>query len=93
MKKSKLFGHMKRVKNAKKDKPLGLSRTRKGKGIGKKIFKGLVDTLPVPDIIKNQIDDKLNLNEKNHSELEGRVTKLEQDVQRVINILTKMTGK
>ena len=44
-------------------------------------------------IIKNQIDDKLNLNEKNHSELEGRVTKLEQDVQRVINILTKMTSK
>ena len=53
----------------------------------------MVDTLPVPDIVKNQIDDKLNLNEKNHSELEGRVTKLEQDVQRVINILTKMTGK
>ena len=63
------------------------------KKIGKKIFKGLVDTLPVPDILKNQIDDKLNLTEKNHSDLEGRVTKLEQDVQRVINILTKMTGK
>jgi len=68
-------------------------RVKKDKKIGKKIFKGLIDTLPVPDIIKNQIDDKLNLNEKNHSELEGRVTKLEQDVQRVINILTKMTGK
>ena len=68
-------------------------RVKKDKKIGKKIFKGLVDTLPVPDIIKNQIDSKLNLTEKNHSELEGRVTKLEQDVQRVINILTKMTGK
>ena len=85
MKRSKLFGHMKRVKNAKQDKP--------AKKIGKKIFKGLIDTLPVPDIVKNQIDDKLNLTEKNHSELEQRVTKLEQDVQRVINILTKMTGK
>ena len=85
MKRSKLFGRMKRVKNAKEDKP--------AKKIGKKIFKGLIDTLPVPDIVKNQIDDKLNLTEKNHSELEGRVTKLEQDVQRVINILTKMTGK
>ena len=85
MKKSRLFGHMKRVKNAKKDKP--------ARKIGKKIFKGLVDTLPVPDIIKNQIDDKLNLNEKNHSELEGRVTKLENDVERIINILTKMTNK
>ena len=85
MKKSRLFGHMKRVKNAKKDKP--------ARKIGKKIFKGLVDTLPVPDIIKNQIDDKLNLNEKNHSELEGRVTKLEKDVERIINILTKMTNK
>ena len=85
MKKSRLFGKLKRVKNAKHDKP--------GKKIGKKIFKGLVDTLPVPDIIKNQIDDKLNLNEKNHSDLEQRVTKLEQDVQRVINILTKMSGK
>ena len=85
MKRSKLFGHMKRVKNAKKDKP--------ARKIGKKIFKGLVDTLPVPDIIKNQIDDKLNLNEKNHSELEGRVTKLEKDVERIINILTKMTNK
>ena len=85
MKRSRLFGHMKRVKNAKKDKP--------GKKIGKKIFKGLIDTLPVPDIVKNQIDDKLNLNEKNHSDLEQRVTKLEQDVQRVINILTKMSGK
>ena len=53
----------------------------------------MIDTLPVPDIVKNQIDSKLNLTEKNHSELEGRVTKLEQDVQRVINILTKMTGK
>ena len=83
MKKNKLFGR--RVKNAKKDKP--------ARKIGKKIFKGLIDTLPVPDILKNQIDDKLNLTEKNHSELEGRVTKLEQDVQRVINILTKMTGK
>ena len=68
-------------------------RVKKDKKIGKKIFKGLVDTLPVPDIVKNQIDDKLNLTEKNHSELEQRVTKLEQDVQRVINILTKMTGK
>ena len=87
MKKSRLFGHMKRVKNAKKDK------NKPGKKIGKKIFKGLIDTLPVPDIIKNQIDDKLNLNEKNHGELEQRVTKLEQDVQRVINILTKMSGK
>ena len=76
---------MKRVKNAKKDKP--------ARKIGKKIFKGLIDTLPVPDIIKNQIDDKLNLNEKNHSELEGRVTKLEKDVERIINILTKMTNK
>ena len=87
MKKSRLFGHMKRVKNAKKDK------NKPGKKIGKKIFKGLIDSLPVPGIIKNQIDDKLNLTEKNHSELEGRVTKLEQDVQRVINILTKMSGK
>ena len=87
MKKSRLFGHMKRVKNAKIDK------NKPGKKIGKKIFKGLIDTLPLPDILKNQIDDKLNLTEKNHSELEGRVTKLEQDVQRVINILTKMTGK
>ena len=85
MKRSKLFGHMKRVKNAKKDKP--------ARKIGKKIFKGLVDTLPVPDIIKNQIDDKLNLNEKNHSDLEQRVTKLESDVERIINILKKMTGK
>ena len=85
MKKSRLFGHMKRVKNAKKDKP--------ARKIGKKIFKGLVDTLPVPDIVKNQIDDKLNLTEKNHSELEGRVTKLEKDVERIINILTKMSGK
>ena len=85
MKRSKLFGRMKRVKNAKEEKP--------GKKIGKKIFKGLIDTLPVPDIVKNQIDSKLNLTEKNHSELEGRVTKLEQDVQRVINILTKMSGK
>ena len=85
MKRSRLFGKMKRVKNAKHDKP--------GKKIGKKIFKGLVDTLPVPDIVKNQIDDKLNLTEKNHSELEQRVTKLENDMQRVINILTKMTGK
>ena len=85
MKRSKLFGKMKRVKNAKADKP--------ARKIGKKIFKGLVDTLPVPDIIKNQIDDKLNLNEKNHSELEGRVTKLEKDVERIINILTKMTNK
>ena len=85
MKRSKLFGRMKRVKNAKEDKP--------GKKIGKKIFKGLIDTLPVPDILKNQIDDKLNLTEKNHSELEGRVTKLEQDVQRVINILKKMSCK
>ena len=83
MKKNKLFGR--RVKNAKKDKP--------ARKIGKKIFKGLIDTLPVPDIVKNQIDSKLNLTEKNHSELEGRVTKLEQDVQRVINILTKMSGK
>ena len=89
MKKSRLFGRMKRVKNAKEEKPA----KKVGKKIGKKIFKGLIDTLPVPDIVKNQIDDKLNLNEKNHSELEGRVTKLEQDVQRVINILTKMTGK
>ena len=85
MKKSRLFGHMKRVKNAKKDKP--------ARKIGKKIFKGLIDTLPVPDIIKNQIDDKLNLNEKNHSELEQRVTKLENDVERLINILKKMNGK
>ena len=85
MKKSRLFGRLKRVQNAKHDKP--------GKKIGKKIFKGLVDTLPVPDIIKNQIDDKLNLNEKNHSDLEQRVTKLESDVERIINILKKMTGK
>ena len=77
MKKSKLFK----------------KRVKKDKKIGKKIFKGLIDTLPVPDIIKNQIDDKLNLNEKNHSELEGRVTKLEKDVERIINILTKMTNK
>ena len=76
---------MKRVKNAKKDKP--------ARKIGKKIFKGLVDTLPVPDIVKNQIDDKLNLTEKNHGELEQRVTKLEKDVERIINILTKMTNK
>tara|TARA_Y100000590_G_C15147883_1_gene798678 strand:- start:331 stop:573 length:243 start_codon:yes stop_codon:yes gene_type:complete len=80
MKKNKLFG--KRIKNAKKDKK-----------IGKKIFKGLVDTLPVPDIVKNQIDDKLNLTEKNHSELEQRVIKLENDVERIINILKKMNGK
>ena len=85
MKKSRLFGKLKRVKNAKHDKP--------GKKIGKKIFKGIVDTLPVPDIVKNQIDDKLNLTEKNHSDLEQRVTKLESDVERVINILTKMSGK
>ena len=85
MKKSRLFGRMKSVKNAKKDKP--------ARKIGKKIFKGLVDTLPVPDIVKNQIDDKLNLTEKNHSELEQRVTKLEKDVERIINILTKMTNK
>ena len=85
MKKSRLFGKMKRVKNAKHDKP--------AKKIGKKIFKGLVDTLPVPDIVKNQIDDKLNLTEKNHSELEQRVTKLEKDVERIINILTKMSKK
>ena len=85
MKKSRLFGKLKRVKNAKADKP--------ARKIGKKIFKGLVDTLPVPDIVKNQIDDKLNLTEKNHSELEGRVTKLEKDVERIINILTKMTNK
>ena len=85
MKRSRLFGKMKRVKNAKQDKP--------ARKIGKKIFKGLIDTLPVPDIVKNQIDDKLNLNEKNHSDLEQRVTKLENDMQRVINILTKMTGK
>ena len=85
MKKSRLFGKMKRVKNAKHEKP--------ARKIGKKIFKGLVDTLPVPDIVKNQIDDKLNLTEKNHSELEQRVTKLEKDVERIINILTKMTNK
>ena len=85
MKKSRLFGKMKRVKNAKHEKP--------ARKIGKKIFKGLVDTLPVPDIVKNQIDDKLNLTEKNHSELEQRVTKLEKDVERIINILTKMSGK
>ena len=85
MKKSRLFGKMRRVKNAKHDKP--------ARKIGKKIFKGLVDTLPVPDIVKNQIDDKLNLNEKNHSDLEQRVTKLEKDVERIINILTKMTNK
>ena len=85
MKRSRLFGKMKRVKNAKHDKP--------ARKIGKKIFKGLVDTLPVPDIVKNQIDDKLNLTEKNHSELEQRVTKLESDVERIINILTKMSKK
>ena len=85
MKRSRLFGRMKRVKNAKHDKPR--------KKIGKKIFKGIVDTLPVPDIVKNQIDDKLNLTEKNHSELEQRVTKLEKDVERIINILTKMSKK
>ena len=85
MKKSRLFGKLKRVKNAKHDKP--------GKKIGKKIFKGIVDTLPVPDIVKNRIDDKLNLTEKNHGELEQRVTKLENDVERIINILTKMTNK
>ena len=85
MKRSRLFGKMKRVKNAKQDKP--------ARKIGKKIFKGLVDTLPVPDIVKNQIDDKLNLTEKNHSELEQRVTKLESDVERIINILTKMSKK
>ena len=85
MKRSRLFGKMKRVKNAKQDKP--------AKKIGKKIFKGLIDTLPVPDIVKNQIDDKLNLTEKNHSELEQRVTKLEKDVERIINILTKMSKK
>ena len=85
MKKSRLFGKMKRVKNAKHDKP--------ARKIGKKIFKGLIDTLPVPDIVKNQIDDKLNLTEKNHSELEQRVTKLEKDGERIINILTKMSGK
>ena len=85
MKRSRLFGKMKRVKNAKHDKP--------ARKIGKKIFKGLVDTLPVPDIVKNQIDDKLNLTEKNHSELEQRVKKLESDVERIINILTKMSKK
>ena len=85
MKKSRLFGKLKRVKNAKHDKP--------ARKIGKKIFKGLVDTLPVPDIVKNQIDDKLNLTEKNHSELEQRVTKLESDVERIINILKKMSKK
>ena len=85
MKKSRLFGKMKRVKNAKHDKP--------ARKIGKKIFKGLEDTLPVPDIVKNQIDDKLNLTEKNHSELEQRVIKLEKDVERIINILTKMSKK
>ena len=85
MKRSRLFGKMKRVKNAKHDKP--------ARKIGKKIFKGLVDTLPVPDIVKNQIDDKLNLTEKNHSELEQRVIKLENDVERIINILKKMNGK
>ena len=85
MKKSRLFGKMKRVKNAKHDKP--------ARKIGKKIFKGLVDTLPVPDIVKNQIDDKLNLTEKNHSELEQRVIKLENDVERIINILKKMSKK
>ena len=85
MKRSRLFGKMKRVKNAKHDKP--------ARKIGKKIFKGLVDTLPVPDIVKNQIDDKLNLTEKNHGELEQRVTKLENDVERIINILTKMSKK
>ena len=85
MKKSRLFGKMKRVKNAKHDKP--------ARKIGKKIFKGIVDTLPVPDIVKNQIDDKLNLTEKNHGELEQRVTKLEKDVERIIKILTKMTNK
>ena len=85
MKKSRLFGKMKRVKNAKHDKP--------ARKIGKKIFKGLVDTLPVPDIVKNQIDDKLNLTEKNHGELEQRVTKLESDVERIINILKKMSKK
>ena len=85
MKRSRLFGKMKRVKNAKHDKP--------ARKIGKKIFKGIVDTLPVPDIVKNQIDDKLNLTEKNHSELEQRVTKLESDVERIINILTKMSKK
>ena len=85
MKRSRLFGKMKRVKNAKQDKP--------ARKIGKKIFKGLIDTLPVPDIVKNQIDDKLNLTEKNHSELEQRVTKLENDVERIINILTKMSKK
>ena len=85
MKRSRLFGKMKRVKNAKQDKP--------AKKIGKKIFKGLIDTLPVPDIVKNQIDDKLNLTEKNHSELEQRVTKLESDVERIIKILTKMSKK
>ena len=90
MKKSKLFGRMKRVKNAKEEKP---AKKKIGKKIGKKIFKGLIDTLPVPDIVKNKIDDKLNLNEKNHSELEGRVTKLEKDVERIINILTKMSKK
>ena len=77
MKKNKLFG----------------KRVKKDKKIGKKIFKGLIDTLPVPDILKNQIDDKLNLTEKNHSELEGRVTKLESDVERIINILKKMSKK
>ena len=68
-------------------------RIKKDKKIGKKIFKGLVDTLPVPDIVKNQIDDKLNITEKNNSELEQRVTKLESDVERIINILTKMSKK
>ena len=68
-------------------------RVKKDKKIGKKIFKGLIDTLPVPDIVKNQIDDKLNLTEKNHSELEERVVKLENDVERIINILTKMSKK
>ena len=77
----------------KKNKEGKFFKNKPRKKIGKKIFKGLIDTLPVPDIIKNQIDDKLNPNEKNHSELEQRVTKLENDVERIINILTKMSKK
>ena len=81
------------MNNLMKKNKLFKKRVKKDKKIGKKIFKGLIDTLPVPDIIKNQIDDKLNLTEKNHSELEERVVKLENDVERIINILTKMSKK
>ena len=66
---------MKRVKNAKEDKPA----KKVGKKIGKKIFKGLIDTLPVPDILKNQIDDKLQVNKMGLDDLELNVQSIKTD--------------